>query len=466
MSVRVQHRLRVPRAPDNARLLSAWLVPAAIAVVGLAATAVVAAAGNVPAHAAIHLLIYSVVGALAAGLAAAIVLSRFRHATVTVQAAIAALAPILAVAIGVTWAASEMFLMNRDLWVLWVVLTAAGTAGVVIAVILGRRVAAASREVAGLARHLGTDEPGVSFRASGLGSGSGLGSLSARRRGSPGGPGELRALARELESTSQRLHETRERAERGERSRRELVAWVSHDLRTPLAGIRAMIEALEDGVVAEPDLVSRYHASIRAETDRLSGLVDDLFELSRIQAGALHLDMEPVPLGELVVEAAQAAGAVAATRRIDVKVQVDGAPTVEVGAGEIMRVLRNLLDNAVRHTPEGGTVVVTAAAASRAGGSPAGDVVADAALALAGAAPSLPGAAVSVCDGCGGIPADVLTRVFDPGYRGDRARTPGDARGGLGLAVARGLVDAHHGEITVANTGPGCCFTVWLPLRA
>ena len=119
------------------------------------------------------------------------------------------------------------------------------------------------------------------------------------------------------------------------------------------------------------------------------------------------------------------------------------APMVELSTPEMARVVRNLLDNAIRYTPPGGVVVVDA------GVDPAGGA-----------------AEVSVADGCGGIPEHDLGQVFELAYRGDAARTPGDGGAGLGLAVARGLVEAHHGEISVRNEGAGCRFTVRLPLSA
>jgi signal transduction histidine kinase len=231
-----------------------------------------------------------------------------------------------------------------------------------------------------------------------------------------------------------------------ERSRRELVAWVSHDLRTPIAGIRAMVEALDDGVVDSPDDVARYHGQLIGEADRLARLVDDLFELSRIEADALQLTLERVPLGELVSDAVGSVTAVAHAKGVRLDGRVDGSgeggagPAVSGSAPELSRVVRNLLDNAIRHTPAGGTVEVSV---RHDGGR----------------------AEVSVHDGCGGIPDDDLDRVFDLAYRGDSARTPGGAFGaGLGLAIARGLVDAHRGDIAVHNERGGCRFTVRLPL--
>jgi signal transduction histidine kinase len=203
-----------------------------------------------------------------------------------------------------------------------------------------------------------------------------------------------------------------------------------------------MVEALEDGVVADPETVARYHRTIGHETERLAGLVDDLFELSRIQAGALGLDMEQVALDELVSDALAAVSMAAGAKGVDLRGAVgDPSPMVELSAAEMTRVVRNLLDNAIRHTPPGGTVRIDAAT----------DETGQEAV-------------VSVRDTCGGIPEHDLDHVFEMAYRGDAARTPGDGGAGLGLAVARGLVEAHHGEISVHNEGDGCRFTVRLPL--
>ena len=227
-------------------------------------------------------------------------------------------------------------------------------------------------------------------------------------------------------------------AAQAERGRRELVAWVSHDLRTPLAGLRAMAEALEDRVVDDPAGVAEYHHRIRIESDRMAGLVDDLFELSRINAGALRLDCNVVALGDLVSDAVSAAAPVAAAR--NVRLVADGQwPTVLGSEPELSRVVGNLLRNAIRHTPADGTVMVS-------GGRDAD------------------GGWLAVSDGCGGIPEPDLPRVFDVAFRGSSARTPGEAGGGLGLAIVRGLVEAHRGRVAVRNVDGGCRFEVHLPV--
>ncbi len=237
------------------------------------------------------------------------------------------------------------------------------------------------------------------------------------------------------------LHEAHDAERAAEKSRRELVAWISHDLRTPLAGIRAMTEALADGIVFEPDEIAVYAKRIQGETMRLSGMVDDLFQLSRITSGALQLTLSAVPLHEVVSEAVAVEGVAAARKGVEVRAEEHGDWPVVLGSDpELARVVRNLLSNAIRHTPPDGAVVVAAG------------VTDDRAW-------------LRVDDGCGGIPVDHLDRVFDVAFRGAVARTPDDqSRGGLGLAIARGLVEAHHGRISASNVGAGCRFEVRLPL--
>ena len=230
----------------------------------------------------------------------------------------------------------------------------------------------------------------------------------------------------------------RERDRQVEESRRELVAWVSHDLRTPLAGIRAMAEAIEDGH-APAD--GSYPARIRSEADRMSDMVGGLLALSRLQSGTLRLDRAPVDLGDLVSDALASARVLADGRGVRVAGSAPAASvTASADAGELSRALSNLVTNALTHTDAGGSVDISLTADH--------DV-----------------ARVGVADGCGGIPADELDRLFEPGWRGTSARTPAAGVGaGLGLAVARGIARAHGGDVTVANAGPGCRFELTLPL--
>ncbi|MEV4310750.1 HAMP domain-containing sensor histidine kinase [Actinocrispum sp. NPDC049592] len=238
--------------------------------------------------------------------------------------------------------------------------------------------------------------------------------------------------------------EARDRERAAEASRRELVAWISHDLRTPLAGIRAMAEALADGVVSEPREVAGYANRIGGETRRLSGMVDDLFELSRITAGALELTLSAVPLQDVVSDALAGQSPVAERKKVRLVATAEAWPIVLGSDPELARVVRNLVSNAIRHTPPDGTVAVQL-------GVDGGNAV------------------LAVDDGCGGIPEQELSRVFEVAFRGTAARTPaprGDepVGAGLGLAIAKGLVEAHRGRITAHNHGPGCRFEVRLPL--
>jgi signal transduction histidine kinase len=253
-------------------------------------------------------------------------------------------------------------------------------------------------------------------------------------------PAELEGLSEGIAEAHDRLGQARARQQALEASRRELVAWVSHDLRTPLAGLRAMAEALEDQVVTDPFEVSHYHSQIRVETERLAVMIDDLFELSKIHAGALRLSRRVVGLEDVVAEVVASAEPVARAKRVRLTGSAVRGMPVLIDSAEFGRAVRNLMINAIRHTPPNGTIEVL------------GEIQSGMAC-------------VSVADECGGIPPGDLSRVFDVAFRGESARTPDPSGGaGLGLSIARGIVEAHAGEISVRNTGPGCQFLITLPM--
>ncbi|WP_435611396.1 sensor histidine kinase [Streptomyces sp. bgisy159] len=358
--------------------------------------------------------LYAFAGAAATGLAGAAVLRLVRRRSLTASLAVVAAVGVTAMLAGTLAVAWAMFLSPHDLTVVTTVVAMAAVVSLLTALLLGRWVVASSRELAVAARSFGDGE----FAA-------------------PAAPAtaELAALSRELAATSARLAESRERERALETSRRELVAWISHDLRTPLAGLRAMSEALEDGVAADPH---RYLRQIRTEVERLNDMVGDLFELSRIHAGTLPLSPSRISLYDLVGDAL--AGVDPLAREYGVRLvgqRVDPVP-VEVDGKEMSRVLGNLLVNAIRRTPADGTVMIAAESSDE-------------------------GVVLSVTDGCGGIPAEDLPRVFDTGWRGTDARTP-PAGAGLGLAIVRGIVEAHRGSATVRNIPGGCRFEVTLPV--
>ena len=258
---------------------------------------------------------------------------------------------------------------------------------------------------------------------------------------------QLDDVRRELSATARRLAASRERERALEASRRELVAWVSHDLRTPLAGLRALTEALEDGLVDDPQLsYKRMHADV----DRLATMVDDLFELSRIQSGVLAVATERISLDDVVSDCLAALQPLATEQGVQLSGQSDRALAVTGNVRELNRALTNLVANAIRHTPAGGIVDVAVGRATADGD--------------AGTA-----AVVRVRDECGGIPESDVPRLFDVGFRGEPARTPQAepvSRAGLGLAITRGIVEAHNGSVDVQNVHGGCEFTVRLPVAA
>jgi len=361
-------------------------------------------------------------GTAALGATAATVLMRImRGRSFAAQVVATALATVVPALLGV-WAASRAMIVDgHAVGALTVVLLATGTVAIVTALMFGRRVALASDTLIDAARRIGAGERGLATA-------------------SPTAPVELTRLHHELASTSARLEEARQRERALDRSRRELVAWVSHDLRTPLAGIKALAEALQDGVAADDATVERYHRALGVEVDRVSELVDDLFELSRAQAGVLRLELEPVSLGDLVSDAIASATPVANAKGVRVVGAMSEQPCeMHASSSEVLRALRNVLENAIRHTPPDGTITV--------------EVGVDRERAC-----------VSVLDEGGGIAEADLSRVFDVAFRGDAARTPGNGAG-LGLAIARELIEAHQGDITVRNQNGGACFTVRLPLR-
>ncbi len=357
---------------------------------------------------------------LIVGVLGQVLLRRLRRRSLPLSLLVVATIPVLAVLAGTVGAAAVMFFSAHDLVVMLIVAGTAGTVSLGAALMLGHSLATGSRALHQAARAIGSGDP-VSVPAA---------PVSA----------ELAALSRELEAASARLDASTARERALEASRRELIAGLSHDLRTPLAGLRAMAEALEDDVVEDPP---RYHRQICLEVDRLSSMVDDLFKLSRISAGSLRLSLEEVSLAEIVDQVTASAEPLARARRVRLTATAGVPRPVEADGAELSRVLTNLLDNALRHTPDGGSVSVVA--------SHDGDQ-----------------AVLAVTDQCGGIPGPELAKVFDVAWRGAAARRgehghPDDQGTGLGLAIARGIVQAHSGQISVANVNGGCRFEVRLP---
>jgi signal transduction histidine kinase len=239
------------------------------------------------------------------------------------------------------------------------------------------------------------------------------------------GPAEVAELAASFNEMGESLRRLFD-------SRRELVAWASHDLRTPLANMQAMIEALEDDL-GEP---AEYVPALREQVRALSLIVDDLFELARIDAGALTLELHQLPVAPVVSTSLRGVEAEARLRHVTLASEVDQRLTARFAPEKVERVLMNLLTNALRHTPSDGAVAIRAESLE-------GEV------------------RVAVEDSGEGLDAEARLRMFEHFWRSDRSRS--SRRAGLGLAIARGLVEAHGGRIWAEDReggGARVCFTL------
>jgi signal transduction histidine kinase len=343
-----------------------------------------------------------------------------RRTPLMVQILIVVVASMLSVTTGMIAVAQAMYLSAHDLLVAVWVSASATVVSLGAAVVLGRTFTQQIAKMRRSARDIG--DGGVVLPTA------------------PADRSELAVLHNELARTSRRLEDARAEVETLDTSRRELVAWISHDLRTPLAGLRAMAEALEDGLADDPQ---RFHRQMRQQVARLTALVDELFELSKIQAGRLDLSLEPVSLYDLVSDAVGELRELARSRDITIRESPSPELAVTGDARELARVVGNLLINAIQHSPPGTEVAVTTR--------DMGDGT----------------AMLSVIDSGGGIASPDLAKVFIAGWRADTSRTPepaGTTHGsGLGLAIAQGIVQAHEGAISARNVPGGCRFDVVLP---
>jgi signal transduction histidine kinase len=240
-------------------------------------------------------------------------------------------------------------------------------------------------------------------------------------------------MASQLEAADKKQHEL-------ERMRADLIAWVSHDLQTPLTSIRAIIEALEDGVVDEPDTVKRYLHTAQRDVRSLSVLIDDLFQMAQLDTGGIPLDRAESSLSDLISDTLESFSELALRQGVKLEGSVDSnVDPVTMDTQRIGRVLNNLIGNALRHTPADGSVEVLARRTAA-------------------------GVEVNVTDTGEGIRVEDLQHVFESFYRGEKSRSRATGGAGLGLAISRGIVQAHGGQIKVqSEKGKGSQFTFTLP---
>jgi signal transduction histidine kinase len=223
-------------------------------------------------------------------------------------------------------------------------------------------------------------------------------------------------------------------------ARRDLIAAVSHNLRTPLTSIRAMIEALADGVVTDPATVQRYYATVRTQIENLSSLIDDLFELSQLESGQIQLRLEPVNLNDLVSDVLESMHPQAEAKEVVLAGEFStDLPPATAEVAKIQRVLYNLVQNAIRHTPAQGSISLATRAVPN-------------------------GVQIDVADTGEGITSADLPYIFDQFFRGEKSRSRETGGAGLGLAIAKGFVEAHDGKIWVdSEIGHGTRFSFILP---
>ena len=387
----------------------------------LAAAAAIAAAIVAPAHGAGPAL---VTAALVAGLGAPALLaahalaSRRRFTSLRRQFALSAAVVVGVILIAVLAASQLMFVSEHDALLVSAIVLGAGLVALRVGDLVARGVARDVATVSSGLEAVGGGERGVRLAST------------ARD--------EIGALARSADSMAEQLAEGERARATSEAARRQLVASVSHDLRTPIASLRLLVEAVDDGIVDESTR-RRYLATMQTHIGALSAMIDDLFELSRIEAGEIEWSMQQVELAVLVDETVAAMRPEARARRVDVRSELDD-PLLAARADpeKIQRVLFNLIRNAIRHTPADGSVTVRAEARPEA-------------------------VQIEVADTGDGILDEDRARVFEPFYRGGREAARDSEGAGLGLAICRAIVETHGGQIWIGADEQGTRVRFSLP---
>ena len=325
-----------------------------------------------------------------------------------------AIAAVAVVGIAVTVSAQLMFLETHDL-ILLLVAVGFGTAlGITLAATVSRPLELDLAAIRDIAERVAD------------------GDLSARTGIQR--PDEVGDAGRAIDSMVQQLATALEDHQQDERARRQFLAAVGHDLRSPLAALTATVEALEDGIAPDPD---RYLRSMRSDLKAMSHLVDDLFLLATIESGKMELDRDPIDVAELADESVEALRAIAGSKGVGLRLAVTAGAPMTGSSYSLGRAIRNLVDNAIRYAPGGSEVVVSVASSN--------------------------GVTVRVEDQGPGFATDMLESAFEGFVTSDPARSRARGGAGLGLAIARGVVDAHGGRIW-AEPGPGGKVVFSLPV--
>ncbi len=390
---------------------------AAAGVVGSAGALIVATATGATGHELRHLGILLFASVAVTSLLVVIAGTRLQRLSIRQRLVMIALLVGGTIFVNLVVLAQQMFVSKHDARQLTVLLVYAVATGIGASIALSRSMVAAVDRLTATAREVGS------------------GRLGARSDSDQAGP-ELDLLAATLDRMAERLQESIESERNADRVRRDLVTAVSHDLRTPLAGLRAMVEAIDDGVVDDRASLHTYITEMKQSVQSLSRLVDDLFELVQLDGSAIAAESRRARLDSVVAAAVDACRGNALEKGLRMETDLGDAGE-RLCSPRLTRVLQNLLQNAIRHTPADGTVRVQARADS--------DRL-----------------EVVVADTGEGIPASQLDRVFEPFWRGDGARsTPG---AGLGLALAKRITETLGGDIHVdSSPREGARFAVVLP---
>jgi signal transduction histidine kinase len=391
----------------------------AIAVAGLAGTVAVGAAGGMHAPDLRHLLVDVGIAATVTSAAVAILMPLLARTSLRGRFVAVALVASLTALVNVGALTVAMAVSERDAALVLTLLVYATAVAAAGALVVARRSRVAVRRLEETSSRWARGESDAR-----------VGALDA-------GP-ELDGLARTLDVMATAVQRATTRERELERTRRDLVTAISHDLRTPLASLKAMIEAVEDGVVTDPSVIERYAREMRRSTDQLASMIDDLFELAQLDAGAIEIERKKASLGAVVRDAVDTVHVEAAAKGLVLVTDLGAASAVDCSP-HLERVVQNLLVNAIRHTPTDGTVWLTAT--------------------LAGSRFEL-----AVEDTGEGIAPEHLPHVFDPFFRADRSRTGPGA--GLGLALAKRIVETLGGTISAASEpSTGSRFTLEIPTR-
>lgn len=311
----------------------------------------------------------------------------------------------------VTILQNQMFVSQHDLILGGVLLLFAAIIAVTFGIFVSSTITADLRQISGTAQRLAG------------------GDLEARVP--INGRDEVAQVALAFNQMAEQLQEVQTQREDLDRLRRDLIAWASHDLRTPLTSIRVRAEALNDKVIEDSESRQRFYRGILSDVMALDHLIDDLLELAQLDAGGLQLEMTPLSLGDLLSDSLDRFQPMADQRNITLSATIgQDVDPVQVNATKISRVLDNLLGNALRYSPQGGSIIIAAERNSE-------------------------GVQVSVDDNGSGFDENDIPRLFEQFYRGEQARSRATGGAGLGLAIARGIVEAHDGRIWAENNPAG-----------